>query len=102
LGLKPIPESPETAAKSLATSVPGAIVLDGGADNRDCDALMPTIAALRRATGQSRPSLILLSTRNGTAESLSSSGLIDVVVAKPITPDRLQPVLSRLITHGRA
>jgi CheY-like chemotaxis protein len=102
LGLKPIPESPETAAKALLTSVPGAIVLDGGADNRDCDALMPTISALRRATGQSRPSLVLLSTRNGTPESLSSSGLIDVVVAKPITPDRLQPVLSRLITQGRA
>jgi CheY-like chemotaxis protein len=102
LGLKPVPETPETATKILLAMVPGAIVLDGGADNKDCDALMPTIAALRRASGQSRPSVILLSNRTGSPENLSLSGLIDVVVAKPITPDRLQPVLNRLISHGHA
>ncbi|RVA85854.1 response regulator, partial [Mesorhizobium sp. M7A.F.Ca.CA.004.01.1.1] len=29
--------------------------------------------------------------------SLGLSGIIDVVVAKPITPERLQPVIDRLI-----
>lgn len=102
LGLKPIPETPETAARTLLVLIPGAIVLDGGVDNKDCDSLLPAIAALRRASGQSRPSVILLSTRTGTPENLSLSGLIDVVVTKPITPDRLQPVLNRLIAHGHA
>ncbi|MFC3321087.1 response regulator [Mesorhizobium cantuariense] len=96
-GLKPISESPDTAARILRSLIPGAVVLDGGADNKDCDNLMSSIDALRRASGKSLPPVILLSTRNGTTESLGLSSIIDVVVAKPITPERLQPVIDRLI-----
>lgn len=96
-GLKPISESPDTAARILRSLIPGVVVLDGGADNKDCDNLMSSIDALRRATGKSLPPVILLSTKNGTTESLGLSGIIDVVVAKPITPERLQPVIDRLI-----
>ncbi|WP_245475612.1 response regulator [Mesorhizobium sp. M7A.F.Ca.US.006.01.1.1] len=96
-GLKPISESPDTAARILRSLIPGAVVLDGGADNKDCDGLMSSIDALRRASGKSLPPVILLSTKNGTTESLGLSGIIDVVVAKPITPERLQPVIDRLI-----
>ncbi|RWN10969.1 MAG: response regulator [Mesorhizobium sp.] len=96
-GLKPISESPDTAARILRSLIPGAVVLDGGADNKDCDNLMSSIDALRRASGKSLPPVILLSTKNGTTESLDLSGIIDVVVAKPITPERLQPVIDRLI-----
>ncbi|MEV8645915.1 response regulator [Mesorhizobium ciceri] len=96
-GLKPISESPDTAARILRSLIPGAVVLDGGADNKDCDNLMSSIDALRRASGKSLPPVILLSTKNGTTESLGLSGVIDVVIAKPITPERLQPVIDRLI-----
>lgn len=96
-GLKPISESPDTAARILRSLIPGAVVLDGGADNKDCDNLMSSIAALRRASGKSQPPVILLSTKNGTTESLGLCDIIDVVVAKPITPERLQPVIDRLI-----
>ncbi|TIP46122.1 MAG: response regulator, partial [Mesorhizobium sp.] len=41
-----------------------------------------------------------LSTRNGTPESLGLSSLVDAVVAKPITPERLQPVVDRLTGRG--
>ena len=98
-GLKPISESPDTAAKILRSLIPGAVVLDGGADNKDCDNLMASIDALRRASGKSLPPVILLSTKNGTPESLGLSSVIDVVVAKPITPERLQPVIDRLINR---
>ncbi|MET2828582.1 response regulator [Mesorhizobium shangrilense] len=100
-GLKPISESPETAAKTLRSLIPGAVVLDGGPDNRDCDGLLSGIEALRRASGRSRPPVILLSTKNGTPESLGLSSVVDVVVAKPITTERLQPVIDRLIELGR-
>ncbi len=100
-GLKPISESPEMASRILRTLIPGAIVLDGGADNKDCDALMSGIDALRRASGRSLPSVILLSTKTGTPESLGLSSVVDVVVAKPITTERLQPVIDRLISLGR-
>jgi CheY-like chemotaxis protein len=100
-GLKPISESPETAEKALQVFVPGTVVLDGGADNRDCDGLMSGIAAVRRISGGSIPSVILLSNRTGTRESLDLSSIVDVVVAKPITPERLQPVIDRLVGQGR-
>jgi CheY-like chemotaxis protein len=100
-GLKPISESPDMAVKTLRSLIPGAVVLDGGVDNKDCDGLISCIAALRRAAGKSRPSVILLSTKTGTPESLSLSSIIDVVVAKPITTERLQPVIDRLIGLAR-
>ncbi len=100
-GLKPISESPEMASRILRTHIPGAIVLDGGADNKDCDALMSAIDALRRASGRSLPSVILLSTKTGTPESLGLSNVVDAVVTKPITTERLQPVIDRLISLGR-
>lgn len=99
-GLKPISEPPETAEKTLAGHLPGAVILDGGPDNKDCDRLMAAIDALRRASGRPLPAVILLSTRNGTAESLGLSSVVDAVVAKPITPERLQPVVDRLIGRG--
>lgn len=100
-GLKPISESPETAATTLRSLIPGAVVLDGGADNKDCDALMSDIDALRRISGRSRPSVILLSTKSGTPESLGLSSVVDAVVVKPITTERLQPVIDHLIGLGR-
>ena len=100
-GLKPISESPETAAAALRSLIPGAVVLDGGADNKDCDALLSGIGALRRTSGKSLPSVILLSTKNGTPESLGLSSIVDVVVVKPITPERLQPVIDQLVALGR-
>lgn len=100
-GLKPISETPETAEKALQVFIPGTVVLDGGADNKDCDGLMSGIAVARRIAGRTAPSVILLSNRTGTRESLDLSGIVDVVVAKPITPERLQPVIDRLIGQSR-
>jgi CheY-like chemotaxis protein len=99
-GLRPISEPPEIAERSLAGMVPGAVILDGGPDNKDCDRLLSGIDALRRASGKALPCVILLTTRNGTPESLGLSSVVDAVVAKPITPEGLQSVIDRLI--GRA
>lgn len=100
-GLKPISETPDTAEKALQVFLPGTVVLDGGADNSDCDSLMAGIAAARRLGDGRTPSVILLSNRNGTPQSLNLSSIVDAVVAKPITPERLQPVIEILIGHCR-
>lgn len=100
-GLKPIAEPPETAEKALRTLIPGTVVLDGGPDNRDCDALIAGIEATRIANGRRTPAVILLSNRTGTPESLDLPGVVDAVVAKPITPECLQPVIDRLAALGR-
>ena len=99
-GLKPISEPPEIAEKTLTGQLPGAVILDGGPDNKDCDRLMSAIDALRRASGKPLPAVILLSTRNGTPVSLGLSSVVDAVVAKPITPEKLQPVVDRLVGRG--
>jgi AmiR/NasT family two-component response regulator len=45
--------------------------------------------------------VILLSTKSGTPESLGLSSVVDAVVVKPITTERLQPVIDHLIGLGR-
>lgn len=102
-GLKPVCESPKSAEKTLGTSFPGTVILDGGSDNRECDGLLAGISALRQSCGRPFPGVILLSTRNAAAQEGSLNALIDAVVPKPITPERLQPVVDRLIEkHIRA
>jgi CheY-like chemotaxis protein len=100
-GLRPISEDPESALRTLQTIVPGTVVLDGGVDNRDCEALMAPLAALRRLSGTEAPCVILLSTRILSADDLSALTAIDAAVAKPITPELLQPVVDRLLDRLR-
>lgn len=100
-GLKPLAEVPELAGKVLHQVVPGTIILDGGADNTDCDGVIEHIVALRRASGKDAPLIILLSNRTGDVRSLSLSSAVDAVVAKPITPERLQPVVEQMVMRGR-
>lgn len=100
-GLKPWSESPENAEHLLASLKPGTVILDGGADNCDCNQLLAGIATQRGLSERNLPRVILLSTRNGTPESLSLGLTIDAVVAKPITPEALQPVVYRLVEAAR-
>jgi CheY-like chemotaxis protein len=101
-GLRPVSESPETAQRALAALRPGTVILDGGADNRDCQHLLASLSALRRVSERDVPRVILLSNRIGTPDSLSLAPIVDAVVAKPITPERLQPVVLRLLEAVRA
>ena len=100
-GLRSVSEAPESAGRALSGSKPVVVILDGGADNKDCDAIIENIVALRRANGTSLPSVILLSNKTGDQRSLSLSIAVDAVVAKPITPERLQPVVDELVMRSR-
>lgn len=100
-GLRPVSETPETAVRVLPLVFPGLVILDGGSENRDCEALISGIAALRRISGKPLPAVILLSNRNGNPQTLSLTESIDAVVTKPFTTDQLQPVVDRLIETAR-
>ena len=100
-GLKPIGETPATAVGALPALFPAIVIMDGGADNKDCDGLIPAILALRRISEKDLPAVILLSARSGSPETLDLSGMIDAVVAKPFTTDHLQPVVERLLERAR-
>ena len=100
-GLKPVSETPVTAVRVLPLMFPGLVILDGGPDNSDCDAVISGIAALRRVAGKKLPAAILLSTRSGDPASLALAEAIDAVVTKPFTTDQLQPVVERLLSAAR-
>jgi len=100
-GLHPVSESPDNAERTLATVRPGTVILDGGADNCDCNHLFDAISAQRRVSERSTPRVILLSNRLGTPQSLTLGPTVDAVVAKPITPESLQPVVDRLLASVR-
>lgn len=94
-GLRPVTVSPEEAPDALRRASPSIVVLDGGSDNRDCHDLLPTLAALRATDTPGAPAVILLSTRN-LLDGTETDPAIDAVVAKPILPEVLQPVVGRL------
>jgi CheY-like chemotaxis protein len=100
-GLKPISETPEAAAKMLRSVFPGTVILDGGADNRDCEGLMARLASLRNACRHNAPSVILLATKSHCEADPAPLAAVDAVVAKPITTELLQPVVDRLLERAR-
>lgn len=101
-GLKSVAESPETAPAALASLIPGTVVLDGGPENSDCDAVLAGVASIRGVAGKAAPTVIFLSNRTGTPESLCLPRTVDYVVAKPITPERLQQIIERLKHNARS
>lgn len=101
-GLKVQAETPEDAATALEVRVPATVVLDGGADNRECEHLMAKLQTLRDNTDARTPFVILLTTHDPLADEAASDGAIDATVTKPITPERLQPLIHRLLERLRA
>ncbi len=101
-GLTALSHPPDLACAALIDARPGMIILDGGPDGKDCDLLMSEIAAQRRLHGKPVPAVIMLSMRIGTPETLAFGACVDAVVAKPILPETLQPVVDRLVTGLRS
>jgi CheY-like chemotaxis protein len=62
--------------------------------------MAPAIVDHRRASGSALPLLIVLSTRNLSPDS-PFANITDAVVAKPITPDALQPKIEQLVEDAR-
>ncbi|MCV0395307.1 MAG: response regulator [Rhizobiaceae bacterium] len=101
-GLRAEALDPSEAGAFLAQRLPAAIILDGGADNRDCDGLLDELAFRREGAEDAAPAVIFLSTSSDVPEGLPVAYVADAVVAKPITPDVLQPTIQRLTDNLRA
>jgi CheY-like chemotaxis protein len=100
-GLKAVAESPDDALACLERLRPGTVILDGGSDNCECDLLLERVTGQRRASGSNLPNVILITTSNGTPEALAPGKVVDAIVAKPITPETLQPLVARLVEQAR-
>lgn len=94
-GMRGLVLTPDEACRSFETLRPAIVVLDGGPGNRDCTPLYPLLTATRRAAG-SGPAVLMLTTGITSPDKLGILSIVDTTVAKPITPDRLQPILAGL------
>lgn len=98
-GLRTISRPPEEAQPVVDGRLPAIAVLSGGADGHECDHLLEQLVALRRQAGDTHAPLIVVLANSNTP--LPHGDLADIVVAKPVTPDRLQPVIRDLMDRLR-
>ncbi|MBX3572568.1 MAG: response regulator [Mesorhizobium sp.] len=91
--LKAVNCEPERAGAHIARIDPLIVILDGGSDMRECDAALGPIAVQKRMSDGARPHVVLLTVRNMQPDDVDMGGLIDSLVAKPVTPERLQPLI---------
>jgi CheY-like chemotaxis protein len=98
--LKVVCETPQRATEALFSQQPGLVILDCCSNHEEFHAIAPAIVDQRRASGSRLPMLIVLSTKNLPADS-PFAHIADAVIAKPITPDALQPKIEQLVEDAR-
>ncbi|QPC86800.1 response regulator [Mesorhizobium sp. NBSH29] len=96
-GLRSQSEAPEDALSAFEDLRPALVIADGGSSNSDCDGLLAGLKDIRLRSNASAPAVIFLCTAASDAAQLASLHGVDAVVAKPITPEGLQPVIERLV-----
>lgn len=101
-GLRAELAEPESAGEKLAALAPATVILDGGPDNGDCATLYDDISRSKLSSGRNLPSVILLSTPPLSPGLDGHGTLLDAVLAKPITPESLQPTLCRLVALAKS
>ena len=99
-GLKTACETPQRAAEALVSQRPGLVILDCCSDHVEIHPIVPAIVDHRRASGTGLPMLIVLSTKCLPADAPFAE-IADAVIAKPITPDALQPKIEQLVEAAR-
>lgn len=100
-GLKVIDETPERACAALLANLPGTVIIEMGPDERDFAELMECLAAQRLAAGRPAPFVIVVSSTTAQKGAVKKGGVIDAIVAKPITPESLQPLIQSMMDRVR-
>jgi len=94
--MKVFTDAPDKAGRLIEQCRPAIVILDGGADLHECDAALGAIMAQKLMTGGVSPFVIMLTPNNQRPEAILSGGTIDALVSKPVTPERLQPLLEQI------
>ncbi|MEO9340061.1 response regulator [Mesorhizobium sp. SB112] len=95
-GLKATKNLPDVAIGSMWPQCPGTIILDDAHKAKGFDEILTHLTSLRTASEGQQPMVILLSTETRLDENAPIAGIIDEVIAKPITTEGLLPILDRL------
>lgn len=83
----------ERAAEAISLNDASILVVDGGADNRSCDMLIPEIERARAQRAGRMFRIVFLANSNQSAPVSGFAAIAHAVVAKPITSESLAPVL---------
>jgi CheY-like chemotaxis protein len=100
VGLKPSVEKPDCQPQRIDAPRPFLVILDGGSDGRACDGVLVELAARRNGAGNPMPRIIMLANTNA-GPALPMAAAIDRFVAKPVTPDALQPQILHQLAQVR-
>mgnify|MGYP001359654960 CR=1 FL=1 len=92
--LKTAAVSPEAALEAVATNRPVLLIIDEGSHG-DLDALLQAVADLRQSSASDFPRIVLI-VEPSRLGNPGYDGIADAVIAKPIMPETLQPVVERL------
>ena len=94
---------PDEACACLSGRLSAMVIVDGGAQGREYEPLAQRLVDLRRPITDRRAPLVVLLGKAGAAtpQQLRGRAVVDAVVTKPITPDRLQPVIQDMIEQLR-
>lgn len=98
-GLKVLSESPDRARLVLSAKEPGVVIIDAGADDKEWDHLLAPLAERRSERAQKLPFVIILCSSPHCPRVADNDSIFDSVVVKPITPERLQPVIESLLVR---
>lgn len=93
-------EPPERATEALFSQRPGLVILDCGPNHEELYPIATAIVDQRRACVSRLPLLIVLATKSVPADSPFAT-IADAIIAKPITPDALQPKIEQLVRDAR-
>jgi CheY-like chemotaxis protein len=94
--LKPTAVAPDAALNALAVSRPMMVIIDEGTDRDVLQPLLAEIARRRQGAENRLPGVVLIVEPSRRSEVSSYGEIVDATVAKPITPEVLQPVAERL------
>jgi len=96
--LKPTAVDHEAALEAFVAKCPAMVIIDEG-QQTNLDALIEELASRRQSHMSNLPRIVLIAEPSQQG-SVRYEGLVDAVVAKPITPEILQPVVERLAKDG--
>lgn len=98
-GLKAIACEAQAMLESMQRTMPCVVVAEEGAGESE-QAALRRVAEVRARSANGLPLLVVLS-RPGSALAARPEGEADAVVSMPFTPDRLAPVVLRLVERAR-
>ncbi|MCT8998760.1 hypothetical protein [Chelativorans intermedius] len=94
--LKPRAVGPDAALTALRECRPLMAIVDGALADVRLAPFLSELATRRRSSGEGLPRTVLIADPS-QKDRPARPEIIDVVAAKPITPDALQPIVERLL-----